>query len=109
MCGALHLQENTMTNLANDTVVQMRDFRGADTARVPLTDAVVDAFGRWSDTAKSAAQTADDFVRENPWRAAGIVAIIGIGAGFLAAWLSRRDRSQGDAFESVAGVTLSDI
>jgi ElaB/YqjD/DUF883 family membrane-anchored ribosome-binding protein len=110
MCGALHLQENTMTNLANDTVVQMRDFRDADTGtRVPLTDAVADAFGRWSDTAKSAAQTADDFVRENPWRAAGIVAVIGIGAGFLAAWLSRRARTQGDAFENSSGVTLSDI
>jgi ElaB/YqjD/DUF883 family membrane-anchored ribosome-binding protein len=98
-----------MNNLANDTVVQLRDFRPADDVQATLTDAVVDAFGRWSDTAKSAAQTADDFVRENPWRAAGIVAVIGIGAGFLAAWLSRRDQIQREARDRAAGVTLADI
>jgi ElaB/YqjD/DUF883 family membrane-anchored ribosome-binding protein len=99
-----------MDNLAKDTVVHLRDFRDADDdVQVTLTDTVVDAFGRWSDTAKSAAQTADDFVRKNPWQAAGIVAIIGVSAGLLAAWLSRRDRGQGHGGESAAGITLADI
>ena len=37
------------------------------------------------DTAKSAATTADDYVRSNPWQSVGIGAAIGALAGFLIA------------------------
>jgi ElaB/YqjD/DUF883 family membrane-anchored ribosome-binding protein len=66
-----------MGELASDTVVQLRDFRGR-------------GFARLTDQARGAARAADDFIRANPWQAVGVVAVVGLGVGLLAARLASR-------------------
>jgi ElaB/YqjD/DUF883 family membrane-anchored ribosome-binding protein len=56
---------------------------GLDTARAKLAD--VDALVR--ERARQTAQYTDEYVRENPWRAIGIAAGIGLALGLI---LSRR-------------------
>lgn len=48
---------------------------------------LVDASENWIDRARELVRTADDYVRENPWQAVGVVALLGVTLGFL---LSRR-------------------
>ncbi len=77
-----------MSTAADATVVPLKRVREAG-KEVPLLAAVTDALGRVSDKARSAAQGADEFVRENPWRAAALVAVVGLCVGFAAAWSAR--------------------
>jgi ElaB/YqjD/DUF883 family membrane-anchored ribosome-binding protein len=35
-------------------------------------------------SARQAASTADDYVRDNPWQALGVAALVGVTIGFLA-------------------------
>jgi len=66
-----------MGQATSDTVVTLRDFRGR-------------GFARLTDQARDAARAADDFIRANPWQAVGIVAVVGLGVGVLAARLASR-------------------
>jgi len=52
----------------------------------PFTDAV-NASDVWLDKARGVAKDANDYVRDNPWVAVGVVALVGLAAGYL---LSRR-------------------
>ncbi len=65
---------------------------GADSsaALASVIDPLVDASEDWIRKAKDLANSADEFVRENPWRALGAVALIGVTVGY---WLSRGSRS----------------
>jgi len=53
----------------------------------PLADSIMDASDTWLRKAQYAARSADDYVRARPWQAVGLVALMGLTAGFL---LSRR-------------------
>jgi ElaB/YqjD/DUF883 family membrane-anchored ribosome-binding protein len=53
----------------------------------PWTDAVMGASDTWLRKVKYAARSADDYVRTSPWQAVGLVALMGLTAGYL---LSRR-------------------
>jgi ElaB/YqjD/DUF883 family membrane-anchored ribosome-binding protein len=37
----------------------------------------------WLERARDAAQEADDYVRDNPWAALAVVALVGLAAGYL--------------------------
>lgn len=52
-----------------------------------VIDPLVDASENWVQKARNLATTADDYVRDNPWQALGMMAIIGVTFGYL---LSRR-------------------
>jgi ElaB/YqjD/DUF883 family membrane-anchored ribosome-binding protein len=80
-----------MSTVADDTVVQLRGLRSTG-SKVPLIGAVSDAVGRLSDRAKTAVQTTDDFVRQSPWQAVGLVTLVGLGVGFIASWAVSRSR-----------------
>jgi hypothetical protein len=48
-----------------------------------LMGGVQDWSSEWASKARNAAETADGFVRSNPWQAAGAVAAAGVAAGIL--------------------------
>lgn len=79
-----------MDNAINRTVVRMRDFR-------PRVNRSVRSLRRG---ARSAAQSTEGFVRENPWAAIGIAVAAGLLAGVGTAALrivsSRRDADAAD-------------
>lgn len=75
------------------SVVQKRDLHvggvgaTASGALAAVSDPVATLADTWLDTARDMARAADDYVHENPWAALGVVALMGIAAGFV---LSRR-------------------
>ena len=62
---------------------------GSDTsaALASVIDPLLDASEDWVHGARNLARGADDFVRDNPWQALGVVAVLGVTLGYL---LSRR-------------------
>jgi hypothetical protein len=52
-----------------------------------MIDPLVDASENWVQKAREFAGSADDYVRNNPWQALGVMAILGVTLGFL---MSRR-------------------
>jgi ElaB/YqjD/DUF883 family membrane-anchored ribosome-binding protein len=85
-------EENFMLTSANSASGK-RDLHvgglGADPtgSLAAVVEPLVDASENWIEKARELARTADDYVRENPWRAIGVVALLGVTLGFL---LSRR-------------------
>lgn len=59
----------------------------ASGALAAVTEPAVDLVDSWLARARDTAQAADDYVRERPWSALAVVALLGLAAGFL---LSRR-------------------
>jgi hypothetical protein len=81
-----------MNNLADDTVVQLRDF-----SRRRPSGPGADNVARWMGAARGTVESVrgtvesvDELVRSNPWRVAGLVGVVAVGAGFLASRLSGR-------------------
>jgi hypothetical protein len=52
-----------------------------------MIDPLVDASEDWVAKAREFVSSADDYVRNNPWQALGVMAILGVTLGFL---MSRR-------------------
>jgi DUF883 C-terminal glycine zipper region len=52
-----------------------------------MIDPLVDASEDWVEKAREFVGSADDYVRNNPWQALGVMAILGVTLGFL---MSRR-------------------
>jgi len=52
-----------------------------------VIDPLMDASENWVQKARDFVGSADDYVRNNPWRALGVVAMVGVTVGYL---LSRR-------------------
>ena len=52
-----------------------------------VIDPLMDASENWVQKARDFVGSADDYVRNNPWRALGVVAMVGVTIGFV---LSRR-------------------
>jgi ElaB/YqjD/DUF883 family membrane-anchored ribosome-binding protein len=54
-------------------------------ALAAVVDPLVDASQNWVQKARELIDTADEYVRDNPWQAIGAVALIGVAVGFLLA------------------------
>jgi ElaB/YqjD/DUF883 family membrane-anchored ribosome-binding protein len=73
------------------SVVQKRDLHvgglgsNATGALAAVTDPVGEAAQTWLRRTRDAVRDADDFVHDNPWAALGIVAVLGVAAGYLLA------------------------
>jgi ElaB/YqjD/DUF883 family membrane-anchored ribosome-binding protein len=52
-----------------------------------VIDPLMDASENWVQKARDFVASADDYVRDNPWQALGVVAMVGVTLGYL---LSRR-------------------
>jgi ElaB/YqjD/DUF883 family membrane-anchored ribosome-binding protein len=52
-----------------------------------VIDPLMDASENWVQKARDFVSSADDYVRENPWQALGVMAMLGVTLGYL---LSRR-------------------
>ena len=83
-----------MLTALTSSVEQKRDLHvgglgtaGASGALAAVTEPAVDWVDSWLAGARDAARAADDYVRERPWSALAVVALLGLAAGFL---LSRR-------------------
>ena len=57
------------------------------TTLASMIDPLVDASENWADKAREFVSSADDYVRNNPWQALGVMAILGVTLGVL---MSRR-------------------
>ena len=77
-----------------DLVSRVSDVKDADVARLrekikgglsTAKDALSDSADKVRSQAREVADSTDDFVRDNPWQALGIAALLGIAVGFLAA------------------------
>lgn len=77
-----------------DIVSRVADIKDPEVARIrdrlrdsvaSVKEAVSDGANRVRHHAKEVAVGADDYVRENPWQALGIAALVGVAIGFLAA------------------------
>jgi ElaB/YqjD/DUF883 family membrane-anchored ribosome-binding protein len=73
------------------SVVQKRDLHvgglgsNATGALAAVTDPVGEAAQTWLRRTRDAVRDADDFIHDNPWAALGIVAVLGVAAGYLLA------------------------
>ncbi|MDB6083373.1 MAG: hypothetical protein JWN43_1254 [Gammaproteobacteria bacterium] len=87
-----------MANLADQTVVRMKDFRvGEVGSRVSsavnsLAGQVVDGVQGFTSKARSAAKSTDGFVRSSPWQVMGATVLAGLAAGILVSRGVRRAR-----------------
>ena len=54
-------------------------------ALAAVVEPLVDASENWMQKARELIDTADDYVRDNPWQAIGAVALLGVTVGFLLA------------------------
>ena len=70
------------------SVFQKRDLHvgglgsSASGALAAVTDPVLDAADSWLERARDAVQDADDYVRDNPWAALAVAALVGFAAGY---------------------------
>ena len=70
------------------SVVQKRDLHvgglgsSASSALTSFADPTRSA-DSWLEMARDAAQEADDYVRDNPWAALAVAALVGLAAGYL--------------------------
>lgn len=54
-------------------------------ALAAVVDPLVDASENWVQKARELIDTADEYIRDNPWQAIGAVALLGVTVGFLLA------------------------
>jgi hypothetical protein len=60
-------------------------------ALASVIDPFVDASEHWVEKARELVSTADDYVRNNPWQAVSLMAIVGVTLGYLVARRTRSD------------------
>lgn len=71
------------------SVFQKRDLHvgglgsSASGALAAVTEPVRNTTDSWLERARDAAEDADDFVRNNPWTALAVAALVGLAAGYL--------------------------
>jgi hypothetical protein len=76
-----------MSHLANSTVVRLQDFKAGE-----VGSKVSHAVSSLADQLVGAAKSTDGYVRSNPWRALGAVALAGLAAGVVTTLSTRRLR-----------------
>src|SRR6202795_277907 len=91
--GAASTEIKSLIADVEDLMARIADLKDADVARVRnkvqrAVDATKQSLAEGADTirqhAQSVANTADDYVRDSPWQAIGIAALVGAVVGILA-------------------------
>jgi ElaB/YqjD/DUF883 family membrane-anchored ribosome-binding protein len=62
----------------------------ASGALASVIDPLVEASETWMKRAREVVSTTDDYVRNNPWQAIGIMAMVGVTLGYIVARSTRR-------------------
>lgn len=84
--------EGLMSKVANDQSPQVQDLRNRVTDTIESAkSAVTDSAAM--DTFRNVASSADDYIRENPWIAIGVIAGVAASLGFLAGYMTAPQRS----------------
>ena len=86
--------EGMMSKVAQDHSPQIEELRTrvADTIQ-SAKSSIANADGAAMDMLRNAANSADDYVRENPWVAIGVIAGVAASLGFLAGYLTAPQKS----------------
>lgn len=86
--------EGMMSKVAQDHSPQIDELRTrvADTIQ-SAKSSIARADGAAMDVLRNAASSADDYVRENPWVAIGVIAGVAASLGFLAGYLAAPQKS----------------
>jgi ElaB/YqjD/DUF883 family membrane-anchored ribosome-binding protein len=86
--------EGLMSKVANDQSPQLQELRSRVTETIDSAKAAIaKADSTALDAIKNAASSADDYVRENPWIAIGVIAGVSASLGFLAGYIAAPQRS----------------
>jgi ElaB/YqjD/DUF883 family membrane-anchored ribosome-binding protein len=86
--------EGLMSKVANDKSPQLEELRSRVTDTIQSAKgAVAKADSAAIDALRNAASSADDYVRENPWIAIGVIAGVSASLGFLAGYMAAPQRS----------------
>lgn len=86
--------ESLMSKVANDQSPQLQELRSRVTDTIDSAkSAIAKADSAALDVVRNAASSADDYVRENPWIAIGVIAGVAASLGFLAGYIAAPQRS----------------
>ena len=86
--------EGLMSKVANDQSPQLQELRSRVTDTIDSAkSALATADSAALDAIRNAATSADDYVRENPWIAIGVIAGVAASLGFLAGYIAAPQRS----------------
>lgn len=86
--------EGLMSKVANDQSPQLQELRSRVTETIDSAkSAIAKADSAALDAIRNAASSADDYVRENPWVAVGVIAGVAASLGFLAGYMVAPQRS----------------
>ncbi len=84
--------EGLMSKVANDQSPQVQELRNRVTDTIESAKSAI-ADSAALDTIRNVASSADDYVRENPWIAIGVIAGVAASLGFLAGYMVAPQRS----------------
>jgi ElaB/YqjD/DUF883 family membrane-anchored ribosome-binding protein len=86
--------EGLMSKVADDHSTQVQELRSrvSDTIQ-SAKSSIAKADGAALDVLRNAASSANDYVRENPWAAIGMIAGVAASLGFLAGYLVAPQKS----------------
>jgi ElaB/YqjD/DUF883 family membrane-anchored ribosome-binding protein len=86
--------EGLMSKVANDQSPQLQELRSRVTDTLESAKAAIaKADSAALDAIRNAASSADDYVRENPWIAIGVIAGVSASLGFLAGYMAAPQKS----------------
>jgi ElaB/YqjD/DUF883 family membrane-anchored ribosome-binding protein len=90
--------EGLMNKVASDQSPQLEELRSRvtdtiESAKNAIANADSAALDAIRNAARNAASSADDYVRENPWIAIGVIAGVAASLGFLAGYMAAPQRS----------------
>jgi ElaB/YqjD/DUF883 family membrane-anchored ribosome-binding protein len=86
--------EELLGKVADDQSPQLQELRSRVTQGIESAkSAISKADSAAMDVLKNAASTADDYVRENPWVAVGVIAGVAASLGFLAGYMAAPQKS----------------
>jgi ElaB/YqjD/DUF883 family membrane-anchored ribosome-binding protein len=86
--------EGLMNKVANDQSPQLEELRSRVTDTIESAKSTIaKADSAALDAIRNAASSADDYVRENPWVAIGVIAGVSAAVGFLAGYMAAPQKS----------------
>ena len=86
--------EGLMSKVADDHSAQIQDLRNRVSETVDSTKSAISTANVAAlDALKNAASSADQYVRENPWVAVGVIAGVAASVGFLAGYMAAPRKS----------------
>jgi ElaB/YqjD/DUF883 family membrane-anchored ribosome-binding protein len=86
--------EGLLSKVATDQSPQLQELRSRVSETIDSAKtAIAKADSAALDAIRNAASSADDYVRENPWIAIGVIAGVAASLGFLAGYIAAPQRS----------------